>query len=82
MTSKARRHNRAGRVRSARSLGPFDIIGDVHGCADELIALLASLGYTVRLEGTGDNRRAITTAPTGRRAFFVGDLVDRGPELA
>ncbi len=59
--------------------GPFDIIGDVHGCADELIALLSKLGYSVRLEGTGDTRRAITTAPKGRRAFFVGDLVDRGP---
>ncbi len=35
--------------------GPFDIIGDVHGCADELIALLAKLGYSVRLEGTGDD---------------------------
>jgi protein phosphatase len=41
--------------------------------------LLAKLGYSVRLEGTGDDRRAITTAPKGRRAFFVGDLVDRGP---
>jgi len=59
--------------------GPFDIIGDVHGCADELIALLGELGYAVRLEGSGDARRAITTAPKGRRAFFVGDLVDRGP---
>ena len=60
--------------------GPFDIIGDVHGCADELIALLDALGYAVRLEGSGDDRRAITTAaPKGRRAFFVGDLVDRGP---
>jgi diadenosine tetraphosphatase ApaH/serine/threonine PP2A family protein phosphatase len=59
--------------------GPFDIIGDVHGCADELIALLGKLGYSVRLEGTGDSRRTITTAPKGRRAFFVGDLVDRGP---
>jgi hypothetical protein len=59
--------------------GPFDIIGDVHGCADELIALLAELGYCLRLEGTGDNRRAVSTAPKGRRAFFVGDLVDRGP---
>ncbi len=51
----------------------------MHGCADELIALLATLGYAVRLEGAGDNRRAITTAPKGRRAFFVGDFVDRGP---
>jgi hypothetical protein len=59
--------------------GPFDIIGDVHGCADELIALLGALGYAVRLEGLGDDRRAITTGPKGRRAFFVGDLVDRGP---
>ena len=59
--------------------GPFDIIGDVHGCADELIALLGALGYSVRLEGSGDDRRATTTAPAGRRAFFVGDLVDRGP---
>ena len=59
--------------------GPFDIIGDVHGCADELVALLGELGYSVRLEGSDDGRRAITTAPTGRRAFFVGDLVDRGP---
>ncbi len=59
--------------------GPFDIIGDVHGCAGELIALLGALGYSVRLEGSGDGRRAITTAPRGRRAFFVGDLVDRGP---
>ena len=59
--------------------GPFDIIGDVHGCADELISLLGELGYSVRLEGSADDRRAITTAPPGRRAFFVGDLVDRGP---
>ena len=59
--------------------GPFDIIGDVHGCADELVALLAKLGYGVQLAGTGDARRATTTAPKGRRAFFVGDLVDRGP---
>jgi len=62
-----------------RAHGPFDIIGDVHGCADELIALLERLGYGVRLEGDGEARRAVTTAPKGRRAFFVGDLVDRGP---
>jgi Calcineurin-like phosphoesterase len=59
--------------------GPFDIIGDVHGCADELVALLAKLGYGVRFEGTGAARRAVISAPKGRRAFFVGDLVDRGP---
>jgi protein phosphatase len=59
--------------------GPFDIIGDVHGCADELEELLARLGYAVRLEGRGAERRVVTSAPPGRRAFFVGDLVDRGP---
>ena len=59
--------------------GPFDIIGDVHGCADELIELLGLLGYRVALTGEGDARRAHVHAPTGRRAFFVGDLVDRGP---
>jgi protein phosphatase len=53
--------------------GPFDIIGDVHGCYDELVDLLASLGYTVEPDGTG------ATHPGGRRAMFLGDLVDRGP---
>lgn len=51
--------------------GPFDIIGDVHGCYDELVTLLAKLGY----ERDGDGMRH----PAGRRAIFVGDLVDRGP---
>ena len=51
----------------------------MHGCADELIELLGKSGYAVHLEGTGDARHTITTAPKGRRAFFVGDLVDRGP---
>lgn len=62
-----------------RLRGPFDIVGDVHGCADELEELLRQLGYTVRFEGGQGARRAVTTAPPGRRAFFVGDLVDRGP---
>ncbi|WP_244330399.1 polynucleotide kinase-phosphatase [Streptomyces prasinus] len=48
--------------------GPFDIIGDVHGCAAELESLLGSLGY------------ADGVHPEGRTAVFVGDLVDRGPD--
>ncbi|MFI6733027.1 polynucleotide kinase-phosphatase [Nonomuraea sp. NPDC050451] len=48
--------------------GPFDIIGDVHGCRSELEALLRRLGW----EGL--------THPEGRTAVFVGDLVDRGPD--
>lgn len=55
--------------------GPFDIIGDVHGCADELETLLSKLGYAVSWNG----KDVTVTPPEGRRAIFVGDLVDRGP---
>jgi protein phosphatase len=60
--------------------GPFDIIGDVHGCFDELRALLGELGYQVS-EQSGDDGRPVfdVEPPAGRKAFFVGDLVDRGP---
>lgn len=56
--------------------GPFDIIGDVHGCFDEAVALLRELGYDVR----DDEAAPMARHPKGRRAFFVGDLVDRGPK--
>ncbi|MDH5410717.1 MAG: polynucleotide kinase-phosphatase, partial [Alphaproteobacteria bacterium] len=56
--------------------GPFDIIGDVHGCRDELVDLLGTLGWQV-----GGSREAPEiTHPEGRRAIFLGDLVDRGPD--
>ena len=57
--------------------GPFDVIGDVHGCRTELEALLTELGYTLSLDADG---RAIGATHPGRRAIFVGDLVDRGPD--
>ena len=57
--------------------GPFDIIGDVHGCYDELSALLGQLGYQVDGGPAGPR----VTPPEGRRAVFVGDLVDRGPKI-
>ncbi|QLY30261.1 polynucleotide kinase-phosphatase [Nocardia huaxiensis] len=58
--------------------GPFDVIGDVHGCRSELESLLGELGYELErdLEGRPVNARH----PEGRTAVFVGDLVDRGPD--
>jgi len=51
--------------------GPFDIVGDVHGCFEELSELLELLGYT--------SADGLFVPPEGRKAVFVGDLVDRGP---
>ncbi len=58
--------------------GPFDIIGDIHGCCDELELLLQKLGYV--------ETRYIASLqayhhPQGRKALFLGDLVDRGPRI-
>lgn len=54
--------------------GPFDIIGDVHGCGDELEELLRQLGYAADEGG-------VWRHPAGRKAVFLGDLVDRGPRI-
>lgn len=55
--------------------GPFDIVGDVHGCATELEELLSLLGY-IRDDAS------VWQHPNGRKAIFLGDLVDRGPRIA
>ncbi len=58
--------------------GPFDIVGDIHGCASELRTLLGDLGYVLRYDSGG--RAVGARHPEGRTAAFVGDLVDRGPD--
>jgi protein phosphatase len=57
--------------------GPFDVIGDVHGCLPELTELLAALGYCLERDAAG---RPVGARHPDRRAVFVGDLVDRGPD--
>jgi protein phosphatase len=57
--------------------GPFDVIGDVHGCRAELESLLSDLGYALDRDEQG---RAVGAHHGDRRAVFVGDLVDRGPD--
>ena len=49
----------------------YDLIGDIHGQADKLEALLRHMGYVPN--GIGYQ------APFGRQAIFLGDLIDRGP---
>ena len=57
--------------------GPFDIIGDIHGCFDELQSLLTKLGYEIAAQ----NGSYAVRHPEGRKAVFLGDLVDRGPKI-
>lgn len=58
--------------------GPFDVVGDVHGCRSELESLLGRLGWTLVRDELG--RPVDAVHPHGRRALFLGDLVDRGPD--
>ncbi len=52
---------------------PYDIVGDVHGCYDELTELLAKLGWLVDGE--------TWSHPEGRTLISLGDLADRGPDV-
>lgn len=73
--------------------GPFDIIGDIHGCCDELEQLLQTLGYraTDNLQESNPTKQnspessfwqfPTYTHPQGRKAMFLGDLIDRGPRI-
>ncbi|KXZ13546.1 hypothetical protein AXI59_05060 [Bacillus nakamurai] len=50
----------------------YDVISDIHGCFDEMIALIQKLGYEVK-DGTPVHSE-------GRTLVFAGDLTDRGPK--
>jgi protein phosphatase len=63
-------------VNKREERGPFDIIGDVHGCLPELLKLLEKLGYALRHTEHGWQ----VEHPAGRKLVFVGDLCDRGPD--
>lgn len=64
-----------------REHGPFDIIGDIHGCYDEMGDLLQALGYQQGALPVEDPvwGALMWSHPGGRKAVFVGDLADRGP---
>jgi len=51
----------------------IDFIGDIHGHAGELTSLLVKLGY--------NNNKEYYFHPEGRKVVFVGDFIDRGPQI-
>jgi protein phosphatase len=62
--------------------GPFDIIGDIHGCFRETAALLEKMDYKIEeADGFSFGKGYTVSHPLGRKPVFLGDLVDRGPGI-
>lgn len=62
--------------------GPFDLIGDVHGCALELMILLERMGHVGKgwaKAPPGTWHAWVRAHPTNRKTVLLGDLTDRGP---
>lgn len=57
-------------------LQQLDIVGDIHGCFDELLSLVGLLGYEI-----SHDEGIILGHPQGRKLVLAGDLVDRGPKV-
>ncbi len=57
--------------------GGFDIIGDIHGCAEEFGELLVELGHA---RASSSGMIELIPHAEGRRVCLVGDLTDRGPD--
>ena len=72
LARRGRRARLRASPRQESEAGPFDVIGDIHGCVETARALLARLGYE-SLDGW------VHRHPEGRRALFLGDYIDRGP---
>jgi len=69
--------NRSRHYKHFEDVGPFDVIGDIHGCFDELLDLVARLGYEMKAPSPEEYARPVH--PQGRKLVFVGDYIDRGP---
>lgn len=54
-----------------KKIRTVDVIGDIHGCFEELLVLLEKLGYK--------KEEGLYRHPEGRLLVFLGDLCDRGP---
>ncbi|GAL82895.1 metallophosphoesterase [Sporocytophaga myxococcoides] len=67
------------RTRMCNEHGPFDFIGDIHGCYEELNALLDKLGYVTTDAIKNSTLQKKYFHPDKRKLVFLGDMVDRGP---